>query len=151
MTFERRYWDSDCFLGWLAAEEDKIKPCQQVLLLAERSDIEIITSALTLAEVLHLKGKPPLPAEKKEQIVRFFRRSYIGTISVTRKIAEDGRDLVWDHGIRPKDAIHVASALAAKANVLNTFDNRLINKNGKIGNPTLIIEPPKVKQGDLGV
>jgi hypothetical protein len=53
------------------------------------------------------------------------------------------RDLVWDHHIAPKDAIHVAAALAVEAPILETYDQPLIGKNGTIGNPPLIIrEPP---------
>ena len=149
MTLERRYWDSDCFLGWLQAEDGKIDPCRQVLSLAARGDVEIITSALTIAEVLHLRGRQPIPADKRQQVIDFFKRSYIIPMSITRRIAEDSCDLVWDHGIDPKDALHVITAIKAKVDVFNTFDQPLIGKSLKIGNPKLLIETPKVTQGDL--
>ena len=151
MTLERRYWDSDCFLGWLQAEDGKKEPCGQVLTLAAKGEIEIITSALTIAEVLHLRGRQPIPADKRQQVIAFFKRSYIITMSVTRRLAEESREFVWDHGIDPKDALHVAAALSAKVDVFNTFDKPLISKSLKIGNPKLLIETPKVKQGVLGV
>jgi predicted nuclease of predicted toxin-antitoxin system len=44
--------------------------------------------------------------------------------------------------IKPKDAIHVATALDAAVFALETFDDGLINKSGKIGNPSLIIRKP---------
>ena len=72
-------------------------------------------------------------------------------MSITRSIAEDSRELVWDHGIDPKDALHVTSALAAKVDVLNTFDRSLIGKSMTVGEPKLKIENPTVAQGDLGV
>ena len=68
---------------------------------------------------------------------------------LTRRLAESARDLVWDHGVAPKDAIHVASALAAKAGVLNTFDGPLIGKSGQIGSPALNIEEPIVTSPEL--
>jgi len=151
VTFERRYWDSDCFLGWLQAEDGKIEPCRQVLNLASKGDVEIITSALTIAEVLHLRGRLPILVEKRQQVIEFFKRSYIIPMSITRRIAEASRDLVWDHGIEPKDALHLATALSAKVDVFNTFDRPLIGKSLKIGDPKLRIEIPNVAQGDLGV
>lgn len=151
MTLERRYWDSDCFLGWLQAEDGKIEPCRQVLNLAAKGETEIITSALTIAEVLHLRGHRPIPADKRQQVIDFFKRSYIVTMSITRRIAEDSRDLVWDHGIEPKDALHVATAISAKVDVFNTFDQPLIGKSLKIGDPKLLIEIPNVAQRDLGL
>ena len=84
-------------------------------------------------------------------MIAFFKRSYIIPVSITRRIAEDSRDLVWDHGIDPKDALHVATAIKAKVDVLNTFDKPLIGKSLQVGNPKLLIEAPTVTQGDLGV
>ena len=151
MTLERRYWDSDCFLGWLQADDGKIEPCRQVLILAAKGDLEIITSALTIAEVLHLRGRQPIPPDKRKQVTDFFKLSYIITMSITRRIAEDSRDLVWDYGIEPKDALHVATAIKAKVDVFNTFDKALIGKSLQVGNPKLPIEAPTVAQRDLGV
>ena len=151
MTLERRYWDSDCFLGWLQAEDGKVEPCRYVLNVAARGELEIITSALTIAEVLHIPGRQPIPADKRQQVIDFFKRSYIIPMSITRRIAEDSRDLVWDHGIEPKDALHVATALKAKVDVFNTFDKPLIGKSLRVGDPKLLIEIPKVAQGFLGL
>ena len=151
MTLERRYWDSDCFLGWLQAEDGKVEPCRQVLDIAARGELEIITSALTIVEVLHMRGRQPIPADKRQQVIDFFKRSYIIPMSITRRLAEASRDLVWDHGIDPKDALHVATALSAKVDVLNTFDKPLIGKSLQVGDPKLLIENPKVAQGDLGL
>lgn len=68
---------------------------------------------------------------------------------LTRRIAEEARDLVWDHGIAPKDSVHVASALAARASVLDTFDGPPIGKSGQIGSPPLIISEPTVTEPEL--
>ena len=84
-------------------------------------------------------------------MIDFFKRSYIIPMSITRRIAEDSRELVWDHGIEPKDALHVATAIKAKVDVFNTFDKPLIGNSLKVGNPGLLIEAPKIAQGDLGL
>jgi uncharacterized protein (DUF2344 family) len=62
--------------------------------------------------------------------------------NVTRAVSENAQDLVWTQGIRPKDAIHVATALHAGAAALETFGVELLKKTGTIGNPTLIIRKP---------
>jgi hypothetical protein len=61
---------------------------------------------------------------------------------VTRNISESAQDLVWNQSIKPKDAIHVATALEAKIYILETFDDGLIGKTGQIGNPPLLIRKP---------
>jgi len=47
------YWDSDPFLGWLQEEPDKVTACAGVVSDAENGQTIIVTSALTIAEVLY--------------------------------------------------------------------------------------------------
>lgn len=69
---------------------------------------------------------------------------------MTRSIAEGARDLVWRHSVRPKDAIHVATALAAKCSTLETFDDGLLKQTNTIGDPSLVIRNQiPSKQGRL--
>ena len=103
----------------------------------------IITLALTIAEVLRLRGRTPLPKTVRQKVTDFFRNDYISVRNVTRRIAEGARDLVWDSGIKPKDAIHVATALDARLPLMNTFDEDLIKKSAQLGHPPLIIGKPQ--------
>lgn len=148
---DRLYWDSDCFLGWLEEEEDKVNQCGAVLAMCERHEAEIVTSTLTIAEVLMRGSELRLPAERRQAVRGLFAHSYIRTVMLSRPLAEAAQDLVWDHGVRPKDAVHVATAIDAKAVVLNTFDGRLIGKSGQIGLPPLEIAKPLVNSPELGL
>jgi hypothetical protein len=56
MPVELVYWDSDAFLGWLQAEPGKAELCAGTLRRADQGEILIFTSALTLAEVLWMRG-----------------------------------------------------------------------------------------------
>ncbi len=142
MAVEPIYWDSDAFLGWLQAEPGKSDLCAGTLKRADLGEVIIFTSALTIAEVLWMRGAPMIPQEKAAIVRKFFRRSYFRVRNVTRAVAESAQDLVWKQSIRPKDAIHVATALDAHAMALETFDDDLLKKSGTIGNPTLIIRKP---------
>jgi len=142
LSKDRRYWDSDCFLGWLQAEPDKEKHCQEVLEAADDGHVLIVTSALTIAEVLAMRGAPRIPASDRARVEAFFRSDYIVIRNITRRVAEQARDYVWDHGVDPKDALHVATAIDAHLELLNTFDRPLLSKNGQLGNPSLKIEIP---------
>jgi hypothetical protein len=68
----------------------------------------------------------------KAKVTGFFKQEYIAVQNVTREVAEASRDLVWDFGIKPKDALHVASAIAANVGVFETFDAPLIRKGKKV-------------------
>ncbi|MCA3633528.1 MAG: type II toxin-antitoxin system VapC family toxin [Methylobacterium sp.] len=152
MTVERIYWDSDAFLGWLNNDPGKASKCDGVIQRAERGEVLIVTSALTLAECLWMRGQSKVPKNKAQIVQRFFKRSFIRVYNVTRKIGEDAQALVWDNGIKPKDAIHVATAIFLGVDALETFDADLIKKSGTVGSPLLKIRQPEApRQGDLGL
>jgi len=73
MAVERRYWDSACFLAVLGNETGRVHVCAPILRAAAKKafDIEIVTSAFTITEVLYPKGGTPLPAELRATVTRF--------------------------------------------------------------------------------
>jgi len=152
LPIELIYWDSDAYLGWLQSEPGKAELCEGTLQRADLGEVLIVTSALTIAEVLWMRNAPPIPQDKAEIVRRFFRRSSMRIRNVTRKIAEDAQDLVWNSGIKPKDAIHVATALEANVAALETFDDGLLKKSMKVGTPPLLIrKPSRPAQGKLPI
>lgn len=142
MTTERRYWDSDVFLSWLQGDKARFQDCASVIRAAEKGEVQIVTSALTLAEVIKMKSKEPVKREHSEKIRRFFRHEYIAIIGVNRFIAEHARELIWEKGLMPKDAIHVATALKRQLRIFDTFDTELHKLDGKLGAPPLRIAKP---------
>jgi|SRR5882672_7991316 len=143
-----RYWDSNAFLGWLAEEPDKAPRCKPVLETAEAGDLIIITSALTIVEVLWLKGEQKLPPSRAKQIEAFFRNRWIVIREVDRFVAEDARELVWEKNVKPKDALHLATALRQDVVIdqFDTFDGGLIKLSGTLGQPPLVIGYPNLPE-----
>jgi predicted nucleic acid-binding protein len=143
-----RYWDTVCFLGVLNEEADKLSACRAVIGEAEKGNVRIVTSALTIAEVLWPKGRPlELPAEKAEVVQGFFQHEWIVVRDIDRFVAERARAFVWEHdALHPKDALHVATALDAGVEQFDTFDSGLIGLSGQIGNPPLIIGNPNLPE-----
>lgn len=150
MSAEIIYWDSDAFLGWLQNEQGKEHLCRATFERAEKGELILVTSALTIAEVLWTRNSPKITNERATLVRRFFRRSYIRIRAVTRGISETAQDVVWDHDIRPKDAIHVATALDAKISILETFDKGLIGKSGACGLTVRTPQPSRQGTLDLG-
>jgi predicted nucleic acid-binding protein len=134
VTVELRYWDANAFLAYFQEEKGRVDSCEAVLELAEKGKVLIVTSALTLSEVLALRGAKRLPPnpKMKKKVIDFFKNEYIAVQNVTREVAESSRDLVWDHGIKPKDSIHVASAISAGVSVFETYDGPLTRKGNKV-------------------
>jgi len=152
VSIEKIYWDSDAFLGWFQEDAGKVDLCRYTLERARNGEVLIVTSTLGIAESLWLRGQGKIPKNRAELVKKFFGRSYIRTYNVTRKIAQDAQDLVWDKGIAPKDAIHVATALSLGIPILETFDKGLLKHSDKLGTPPLIIRKPlEPKQGSLDI
>jgi predicted nucleic acid-binding protein len=130
---ERRYWDAGCFIAWLSMEEGRFDTCDSIITAADEGELEIVTSAFTITEVLFPKGGVMIPAEHRTKVRNFLRKKCFVLVQVDRTVAELAQDLVWEKGIRPKDAIHVASALRAGVYALETYDEGLVKKNGRVG------------------
>lgn len=151
MSILKVYWDSDCFLGWFKNERDKINKCKGTVEKAKKGELKIITSAITLTEVIRLKDKPPLTQQDEKKISGFFKHEYIIIQNLDRKIAEFSRNLMWKHpALKPKDSIHVATAILRKIPILNTFDEGLLSLDNRYGSPPLHICHPDIPwQGQL--
>lgn len=148
---ESVYWDSNCFLGLLNQEADKIDKCKGVIQKAEAGSLIIITSALTFIEVIKMKGKKHLPKKAEKTIQDFFQNRFISVRNVDRLVGIKARDLMWKHKhLSPKDSVHVATALLHDVPKLHTFDSDLLKLDNKYGNPKLKICYPDIPyQGEL--
>jgi predicted nucleic acid-binding protein len=140
------YWDSDAFLAWLLPEPARVPRCRAVIEAAEQGQVRLITSAITLSEVVHLKGKPRMNDGDNEKIRDFFRNPYILIRNLDRRTADLSRELIWKQSLNPKDAIHLATAIFAGVKLMHTFDAELIAASEKFGDPKIKIEEPSIPQ-----
>ena len=138
---DRRYWDSCNWISLIAEDEvQRAEICQRILEDAASGIGSIITSTLTLAEVVKMKGEPLLSEEQERTIASFFEHSYLIVHDVTRRVAEIARSYARDHGLKPPDAIHLATAVLAQADVFETWNmNDFGRLNGLV--PITIREP----------
>jgi len=139
------YWDSDCFLGFLKNEADKIAQCKGTTDNAQNGNLIIATSAITLIEVVKLNKHLRLEAKSEKTIRDFFSNPYIYIHNVDREVGIAARDLIWKHNLTQRDAIHVATALKLTLNKMHTFDTQLHELTNKYGNPKLQICKPDIE------
>ena len=116
----------------------------------EAGIVTLVTSTLTITEVLYVrtaKAAVWLDASLRHRLNDLFSpggERKLLLVELSRPIAEAARDLCWNYRIRPKDAVHVASALAAKCEVLHTYDTNLKKRSQQVGgSPTLDITAPE--------
>lgn len=96
----------------------------------ENGECKLIFSVLIYPEILHTSGKMPNDCEK---ILAKFLTSGENKLMIATDliIAKKAQAIRNKTNLNTPDAIHVATAIIAGANYLNTFDDGIIKWNGK--------------------
>ncbi len=125
---EQRYWDSNCFLAWIRGEAGRAGVCDEILRAAHKGECVIVTSTITLAEVVRPRRKGALELTEADdaRIVAFFRSPFLKFVEFTSIMGQQARQLQWRHNLHVRDAIHVVSALFAKVAVIESYDSDLL-------------------------
>ena len=149
----RIYWDACAWIAYIQREmpgptstftEARYEKCLETLQRAERGEVEIATSAFTLAEVCKKNLDPTSPAS---HLPSFFDKPYILLIPVDKQVGLRAQNLqVAGVGkLKPPDAVHLASALIWSVPIFQTFDTGLLALNGVLttanGNMLQIMRP----------
>ena len=116
-------WDACTWIATIIQEqapikgggtEDRAALCNHVINLATQKQVEIATSGLSLAEVCK---DDQVRQEDGDVLADFFRNDYILIVPVDRYVGTLARQLMQGgySGLRPPDAVHLATALIADA------------------------------------
>lgn len=129
----RIYWDACVWIALIQREkiplsgaiEDREMMCRTVVEAAKKGAIEILTSTLCLAEVCK---DPSIRATRADLIADYFESDYILLVNVDRSVGERARVLMTSgfSGLKPPDAIHLATAAISGVEEMHTFDARLL-------------------------
>jgi predicted nucleic acid-binding protein len=108
--------------------ESEVDMIERIMRAAREGDIELHTSIITLAEVVHL-GQTPPPADLKPYVERLLLSGRDGIIATapTPQIILLARDLAVEENILGgvADRIHVATAMTVGVTEFLTVDARL--------------------------
>lgn len=126
----RIYWDANAWIAYIRKEmpapnntikEPRFEMCRRVLKRAEAGEVEIATSAFSLAEVSKRRSETP---DLNINLPAFFDQRFIILIPVDKQVGlmAQNLQLTGVGGLRPQDATHVASALVWSVSVFQTFD-----------------------------
>ena len=133
---KRVYWDSCCFIDYLEGNE-RGRQVRGVLERAQNGELVIVTSVLTLVEVLGEKNASERDKQKIKEAMR--PQCGIQLVDLTRYLAESAREFVWQYGYHKhsKDAVHLATALYVTKyqaiDEIHSFDNDLLKLDGHVG------------------
>ncbi len=128
MGRRRLYWDTSLFLCFLNRDErDRSSICEDVLQHASMGEVLILTSTYTIVEVIRPRKKAipksrQLTPNEITKIKSMFRWPFIQTIELDDRVALYASDMARDYNLTPADAVHAASAILWKADVLQAWD-----------------------------
>lgn len=153
----RVYWDACAWISYINQEmpglgktfaDARFDLCRETLKDASNGDVEIVTSAFTLAEVCKRQPNPTVPAIN---LPAFFDQPYILLVPVDKVVGVQAQNLQLAglYGIKPPDAVHLASALVHNVPTLHTFDTGLLDLDKRLtladGNQLRICKPTHEK------
>lgn len=145
MGLKTVYWDACVFHALFGKEEGRVETCLRIEKAAKGGLLQIYTSTITFTECVWIKGNlNKLSPEHEAVIQKYFMHKYIRPIICDRAIAEAARNLIWQFPhLKPKDAIHVTTAITHQVDELHTYDEHLLKLDGKVGYPPLKIGEPQ--------
>jgi len=127
------YWDSCVFIDLLQQTPSRYDACDAVHRQAEKEQIIIVTSVVTLTEVTRIKNAGIISDELSDKILEYFENPYIAVRQLDRELAKDAHRLCRRLNLMGLDGIHLATALERKVDVLYTYDSKKQRRNGLLG------------------
>jgi predicted nucleic acid-binding protein len=113
------YLDSSALIA-VIQDEPGCDPVKQVLSLVDQQLMTLYGSPLTLVEV---RGQPRGEHDpERDRRVLDFLDGRVKPVELTRRVAIRARGYVGRYGLKPADAIHIASAVEAPVEVLWSQD-----------------------------
>lgn len=146
------YWDACIWICLIKQEAGRIDSCRYIIEMAQKGEIEIWTSAFTLAEVFKRRcgsETSEMPASDDQAFEDYLAQEYIQLVQVDVDVGTAARRLLRKFPAigKPQDAIHVATAAIHSVDALHTFDRSdLLGLDGLIpmanGGKLKICVPP---------
>jgi predicted nucleic acid-binding protein len=160
LPFSFQYWDSCMFISLLTGKDPtRVAVIKELCELEADESIRIVTSTFSRAEVRPHSGYADFDADQVKSVEAILNSGRVDWRPVTPFIAEEAMRIGQSHpDLLPADCVHIASAVAAKASVLFTFDgegakrrkpSKMLHWDDKIGTPPLRIHEPFVPKGPL--
>ncbi|MBI4454820.1 MAG: type II toxin-antitoxin system VapC family toxin [Acidobacteria bacterium] len=119
------YVDSNIFIFALLADDKNSERCKSILTRIANGELTAFTSTLTWDEIVwcaqrYLGLDDALQAGK-----RFLDFPFLSVLDATEPVLRRAQDVMEQYGLKPRDAIHVATALARGIGEILSEDNDL--------------------------
>jgi predicted nucleic acid-binding protein len=122
------YWDSTVFLCFLKKHEGERRAiCEDILRHAREGKLALYTSSFTITEIIkplrqECTGPRPLSYDEVADIQGMFQWPWLKKIDLDQRVAQNAVNLGITYALTAADAIHAASAIVAKVDVLQQWE-----------------------------
>ncbi len=123
VDYEHPYLDSSAYIAAIQGEEGRADDIRQILRSAEEGFFRVVASTLVLAEV----HKPGTTNWTSERIDSYFKHPHFRWVEVDYVLGVQARNIARAHGLRGADAVHLAGALRADADIFLTYDKKILS------------------------
>lgn len=127
-------WDSCVIIDLLQKAENLIDILYEYTDKGEKGELDIVVSAYAMVEVFKLPELGITTQEEEDAITDFFSNPYVLPRVVDSRIALKAREICRTTNIKPKDAVHVATAAMSGALAFHTTEPGLLRHNCAIMN-----------------
>ncbi len=114
------YLDSNTLCRFIIG--DHVETIGRVIEAVDAGQVELIISPLLLVECRGQPRKDPIDDDLERRLLDILDNPRHTPVEFTRSVALKARELALRHGMKNYDAIHLAHAIMARADVLMTTD-----------------------------
>ena len=147
------YWDACVFLSMIEGDADRIPVINAILHEAEKGEVEIYTSTLSITEVAFAKAEKDnksLDPDVEAKIDKLWQPSspfklcdVFDTITIDAKLLIRQSLVSGGRSLKPADAIHIATARHLSVNAIHTYDDTMLRAASLVD---FDIEKPRTDQ-----
>lgn len=124
--YRRLYLDADVYLGLIKGEGGRVDIARTLLRGGQDGRFKVVASTLLYAEVCG-HGDVRAAADQAtvdQKVSAFFEHGFIEWVEVDLVVAREARRLSRTQRLRGADAIHLASAIRARCDVLMSWNKK---------------------------
>jgi predicted nucleic acid-binding protein len=126
------YIDANVFLNYILYDPRSVPQAlvaRQFLEKVKDRRINACTSLLTWDEVVWVVRRELTVEDARKQGMEFLDFPWLAFLTVTMDVIKKAQGLIEASSIKPRDAIHIASAMIHGASEFVTFDEDIINNS----------------------
>ncbi len=108
----KKYLDANVFLNSILYDDEKAEKCKIIISKVVKKELIAVTSILTWDEIVYIIGKNLGRDICVKEGYQFLRLPNLILVDASKHIIAQAQELIKDYNLKPRDAIHIATAIS---------------------------------------